>query len=165
MSSSPSVGAQEREPLFDAVLTPYRSLSPRAFFLLMAGMVSIGFCLGLAFFLMGAWPVIGFMGLEYFLLYLAFRINYRRARNFERLVLTRDNLEVQRVDHYGRGQRWNFQPYWLQVQLLPREAPDPDITLTSHGRSMVIGRFLAPEERISLAGALNAALARVRAET
>ena len=162
MSASPPTDVQDQETLFDAVLTPYRSLSPRAFLLLMSGVAMLGFCMGTAFFLMGAWPVVGFMGFDFFLLYLAFRINYRRARSFESLLLTRDNLEVTRVDHHGRGQRWNFQPYWLQVQLLPAGAPDPDITLTSHGQSMVIGRFLAPDERKSLAAALNEALARVR---
>jgi len=162
MSRSPHAAAVEQEAVFDAVLTPYRSLPPKAFLLLMCGLAVIGFSLSLAFFLSGAWPVIGFMGVEWFLLYLAFRINYRRGRNYESLVLTRDKLEVQRVDHWGREQRWSFQPYWLQVQLLPAGAPDPDLALTSHGRSMTIGGFLAPEERITLASALNEALARVR---
>lgn len=162
MSSSPRPAAPGQDAIFDAVLTPYRSLPPKAFFLLMSGVALLGFCMGLGFFLIGAWPVIGFMGFEFFLLYLAFRINYRRARNFESLVLTRDNLELQRVDHRGREQRWNFQPYWLQVQLLPANSPDPDLALTSHGRRLVIGSFLAPEERISLAAALNKALAQVR---
>ena len=165
MSSSPHAIAGEQEAIFDAILTPYRSLSPKAFLLLMCGLAALGFCLSLVFFLNGAWPVIGFMGLEWFLLYLAFRINYRRAKNYESLVLTRDKLEVQRVDHWGREQRWSFQPYWLQVQLLPADAPDPDLALTSHGRSMIIGGFLAPEERKSLAAALNSALARVRSGT
>jgi hypothetical protein len=34
---------------------------------------------GLAFLLMGAWPVFGFFGLDVLAIYWAFRINFRRA--------------------------------------------------------------------------------------
>lgn len=162
MAETATEGGQGGELLFDAVLTPHRSLSPQGFLILMAAVGSMGFCLGLGFFLIGAWPVVGFMGLEFLLLYVAFRINYRRARAFETLALTRNSLEVRRVDHYGRAQRWRFQPHWLRVELLPPEGPDPQLALTSHGRRLMIGGFLAPEERVSLASALRQALDRLR---
>lgn len=162
MTESPTATRVGEPLLFDAVLTPYRSLPPQGFLLLMAAVALVGFCAGLGFFLIGAWPVVGFMGLELLLLYLAFRINYRRARAFETLALTRDALEVRRVDHRGRAQSWRFQPHWLRVELLPPEGPDPQLALTSHGRRLVIGGFLAPEERVSLAAALRGALERLR---
>jgi len=161
-TEKPAGEGPDEELLFDALLTPYRSLPPQGFFLLMAAVGGVGFLAGLGFFLIGAWPVVGFMGLEFLLLYLAFRLNYRRARAFETLALTREALEVRRVDHRGRAQSWRFQPYWLRVELLPPEGPDPQLALTSHGRRLVIGGFLAPEERISLAGALRGALERLR---
>lgn len=163
MSQHSPDGAATEELIFDAVLTPHRSLSPRGFYLLMAAVALLGFSLGLGFFLIGAWPVVGFMGLEFLLLFLAFRVNYRRGSSFETLALTRDRLEVRRVDHRGRAQSWSFQPYWLRVELLPPQGPDPQLALTSHGRRLIIGRFLAPAERISLAEALQSAVLRTRA--
>ena len=35
---------------------PHRSLSPRGFALVMAALGSLAFCIGLGFFLLGAWP-------------------------------------------------------------------------------------------------------------
>lgn len=162
MTEVSTASGPSEELLFDAVLTPHRSLPPQGFLLLMTAVALAGLCLGLGFFLLGAWPVAGFMGLELLLLYLAFRISYRRARAFETLALTRSALEVCRVDHRGRARCWRFQPYWLRVELLPPQGPDPQLALTSHGRRLVIGGFLAPEERISLAQALRRALERLR---
>ncbi len=149
-------------PLFDARLTPHRSLSPRGFALLMAGVCAVSFTAGLAFFLMGAWPVVGFMGLDVALIYGAFRLNYRRARMFEELVLTREALTVRRVDLRGAEKRWSFQPYWLQVRMDDPPEPASRLTLRSHGRSLSIGDFLSPDERLALAKELRRHLAVCR---
>ncbi|MFC4351964.1 DUF2244 domain-containing protein [Fodinicurvata halophila] len=148
--------------LFDAVLMPHRSLSPRGFLILMTLIASFGFFAGVGFFLAGAWPVVGFMGLEYLLVYIAFRVNYRRGRMFEQLVLTRDDLVVRRVNHWGEETRWRLQPYWLRVDMRDPPEHDSQLTLRTHGKSLVIGSFLTPDERLSLAQALQSALDRVR---
>lgn len=151
----------EAPVLFDATLTPHRSLSPRGFLILMAVICAVSFAAGLAFFLAGAWPVVGFLGLDVLLIYLAFRINYRRARRFETLELTAGNLTVRRVDHWGKESRWRFQPTWLQVQIDDPPAHHSQLTLRSHGRSLTIGAFLTSEERLELARALRRALAKL----
>lgn len=146
--------------LFDAVLTPHRSLSPLGFLLLMTALVAVSFLAGVFFLAAGAWPVAGFLGLDVLLVYIAFRINYRRARAYETLHLTRRALTVCRVDPAGRERRWQFAPAWLQVLLDgPRASP---LVLRSHGKSLAIGGFLTADERRSLAAALRAALAEAR---
>ena len=147
---------------FDAVLTPHRSLSPRGFLVLMAAICTVSFAAGLFFFLVGAWPVIGFLGLDVVLIYVAFRINYRRARMYETLHLTREALTVRRFDPKGRERHWRFRPAWLQVLLDDPPAAGNRLTLRSHGRSLAIGGFLTSDERRTLAEALNAALAEAR---
>lgn len=156
--------AQSRDTplLFDAVLTPHRSLSPRGFVILMAAVCLVSFGAGLAFFLVGAWPVVGFLGFDVLLIYLAFRINYRHARMYERVELARDRLVVRRVDHWGKERRWDFQPTWLQVLIDEPPAHDSRLTLRSHGRSLDVGHFLTAEERLDLAKALRQALAKLR---
>jgi uncharacterized membrane protein len=128
----------------------------------MAAIALVSFCVGVAFVLMGAWPVTGFFGFDVALIYLAFRINYRRARMFETLALTASELTVERVSHRGRRQTWQFQPYWLRVTMDDPPQHDSRLTLSSHGRSLTIGAFLSPEERLELAEALRGALARLR---
>ncbi|MDZ7714358.1 MAG: DUF2244 domain-containing protein [Rhodovibrio sp.] len=102
--------------VFDAILTPHRSLSKRGFTLLMTGVCVVSFTAGLGFFLIGAWPVVGFMGLDVLLIYGAFKLNFRAARLYETVTLTRDDLTVRRVSPRGDSQIWRFQPAWLQVR-------------------------------------------------
>ena len=148
---------------FDAVLTPNRSLGPRGFVILMSAICGVSFVAGFVFFLVGAWPVVGFLGLDVVLIYAAFRINYRRASMRENLHLTRDNLTVERVNHWGESQTWRFTPAWLQVGV---EKPAPrggGLILRSHGESLAIARFLTWDEQKDLAEALRQALARASA--
>lgn len=152
----------DEAPLFDAILTPHRSLPPRAFLLFMAALASLSFSVGLYFILSGAWPVFGFLGLEVFLVWGAFRLNYRSARQFERLVLTREALAVRRVTHYGEERAWSFQPAWVRVEIEEPAEPDTPLLLRSHGRRLSIGSFLSAPERVDLAKALRAALAEAR---
>lgn len=149
--------------VFDAVLTPHRSLSPRGFFVLMTAIGTVSFIAGLAFFLIGAWPVVGFLGLDVLLVYIAFRANFRHARMYETVTLTRDDLVVQRVSPRGDAQRWRFQPAWLQVLMDDPPAHDSRLTLRSHGRSLCVGDFLTAEERADFARALRRALAQASA--
>jgi len=150
-----------RAPWFDAVLYACPSLSPRGFLVFMTALCLIGFTTGAVFALSGAWPVIGFFGLELLLLYIAFRINYRRQRMFETLLLTEEALLVTRVRPERRTERWRFQPYWLRVAIddAPRRAGV--LTLTSHGRTLEIGAFLTAGEKLDVAKALSDALGRL----
>lgn len=148
--------------VFDAVLTPHRSLSPRGFAILMTAVAGVSFSAGLAFFLIGAWPVMGFFGLDLLLFYWAFRVNYRRGRMYENLRLTREDLTVRRVDHWGAAKTWQFQPYWLQVLMDDPPRHESQLRLRSHGRAVTVGSFLTPEERLDLAQALRRELDNLR---
>jgi uncharacterized membrane protein len=151
------------DPAFlDVVLTPHRSLGPRGFFVLMASVSALCFAGGVVFAHFGAWPVAGFFGLDVALIYLAFRASYRSAARRETIRLTSDALRVERIEPSGRRQAWTFQPYWLRVRLQEPPGRASVLSLASHGRALVIGAHLAPEERASLAVALKAALERAR---
>ncbi len=148
--------------LFDAVLEPHRSLSQSGFLTLMAAIITISFAAGIAFTFMGAWPVFAFFAIDAVLIYMAFKINYRGAREYETIRLTEEKLTVVRVNAGGRVQRWSFQPYWLKVDLEDPPRQDSKLMLTSHGKSLVIGSFLAPHERLDFARALESALYKLR---
>src|SRR5258707_6964930 len=146
---------------FDAMLYPHRSLPPRGFIVLMLVLSIVSFVAGVSFVLLGAWPILGFFGLDVLLVYLAFRASYRSARMHEWVRLTEDTLTVDRVAQRGERRRWQFQPYWLRVVFEEQEETNR-LVLTSHGRELVLGGFLAPNERKTLAMALKEALTRWR---
>jgi len=164
LQAAPSHETQSPRPLyFDAVLRPNRSLGPTGFLVVMGILTLASFVAGVVFTLMGAWPVFGFFGLDVALVYLAFRRNYYSGRLTETIRLDEDTLEVIRTQPDGAARRWTFQPYWLRLTEPDPEREDSQIILSSHGRRLIIGSFLAPEERIDLARALGQALARHRA--
>lgn len=162
VQDSTGLEAPPAEPLFNAVLHPYRSLSRAGFLVLMTGISAVSFTAGAAFLAMGAWPIFGFFGLDVLLVYLAFRANYRWGRMYETVLLTEDTLTIERVNPDGRIHRWRFQPYWLRVSMDDPPRHDSALTLTSHGKALVIGAFLTPEERLELALALRKALHKLR---
>jgi len=147
---------------FERVLLPHRSLPPRSFQLLMLLLGAISGGASLVFVIVGAWPVCGFFGLDVLLLYLAFRISYRSARQHETLRLAGDQFTVERVSIRGERRVWRFQPFWLRIVLEERTDESNRLSVTSHGRSLVIGDFLPPPSRRELAGSLKRALAHWR---
>ena len=84
---------------------------------LMAAVCAVSFGTGLFFYLLGAWPVIGFMGLDVALIYVAFKLNFRALRLYETVDLTHDALTVTRVAPSGKAQSWSFNPYWVRLSL------------------------------------------------
>ena len=147
---------------FSAVLTPHRSLSPKGFMVLMAAVCVVSFATGLFIFLLGAWPVIGFMGLDVVLIYVAFQMNFRALKLYETVDLTQEALTVTRVAPSGKAQSWSFNPYWVRLMLEPRLGRSSELSLASHGKRLVFARFLSDAEREDFASALSSALASAR---
>lgn len=152
------------EPLFlDAVVYPHRSLSRRGFLALMAAICACSVAVGMAFFLMGAWPVVGFLGLDVLIVYVAFRLNFRAARAYETLRLTRERLEVTKIDPRGRRRQAEMEPTWLAVDMDDPPNRRSKLILRSRGRTLEIGTFLTPSEKLDLARTLRRALEAARA--
>src|SRR6188472_1965379 len=149
--------------LFSAIITPHRSLSGTGFLAVMALVGGFSFIGGMFFFLLGAWPVIGFLGLDVVLVYWAFRTNYRAAAAFEEVTVTPSELRVRRVSHRGQVAEWTLNPLWTQ---LDRERHEEfgllKLFLVSRGRRLAVAGFLSPKERESFAAALSAALGEAR---
>jgi len=151
--------ALDQPKLFSARLTPHRSLNRTGFLVLMAFIAAVSFVAGVAFLLMGAWPVLGFFGLDVLVIYWAFRINFRRAAASEEISVTPSELRVRRVSHRGHVVEWVLNPLWVQFeQKSHAEFGIERLYLVSRGRRVSIGSFLGPDEKASLAKALLAAL-------
>jgi uncharacterized membrane protein len=149
-------------PIFSAVLTPHRSLTRHGLAIVM-GLVGVSsFVAGTVFFIAGAWPIVGFLGLDVALVYLAFRLNNRQARAFETVEVTREALTVCKVDARGRSQSFGLDPYWTRLELGRREWGVTDLWLATRGERLAVGRFLNPADRESFAKALSKALAEAR---
>jgi uncharacterized membrane protein len=141
---------------FATSLVPHRSLSPEGFKWLIRGAIAANLLIGLPMMLLGAWPVLGFMGLDVWLLYWLFQRSYLDARRSETLTLTDRELIVERIAPDGEREQHRLDAYWLRVEDGER------LVVVSRGNRVVIGRFLSPGEREAVGERLKAALAALR---
>jgi uncharacterized membrane protein len=149
--------------LFSAIITPHRSLTGTGFLAVMMLVGGFSFIAGMVFFLLGAWPVVGFLGLDVLLVYWAFRVNYRAAAAFEEVTVTPSELRVRRVSHRGQVAEWTLNPLWTQLDRdIHEEFGLQHLFLVSRGRKLPVAGFLSPPERESFAAALSAALGEAK---
>lgn len=153
----------ESAPEHDFVLLPHRSLGPRGFLVVMALIGGVSFTAGAIFMLQGAWPVMGFLGLDVLLVWFAFRMSYRAARQRERVVIDDGTLTVMRRRPDGRVQSWSFPSYWSQTDMETDPAGGRKLYVGSHGRRVRIGAFLPQTELVEFRHTLDDALQLSRA--
>lgn len=164
-SLGPAPSGRNNGPEFDALLYPNRSLPNFGYRAVMTIVIVSNLIFGVYFFAIGAWPVIGFCGLDIFLVWLAFRLSYKQGRLRERVVVAPGDLRVSRVLPSGHESRWRIEPFWARVVIDRPDEHEARVRIVSKGRSLVLGSFLSPEERMSFGKALNAAILRARGET
>lgn len=157
--NGPTAFSTGRPEPFTAVLRPHRSLSRGGFLALMCVLGTFGFAVGLGFFLAGAWPVVGFLGLDVALVYAAFRAYDRAASAEEHIVLSEGELVVRRIGTDGGDGAFTFNPYWVRLALMERPDGSNELSVSAHGHRLVIGGFLGARERARFARRLSAALA------
>jgi uncharacterized membrane protein len=146
----------------DAVLRPNRSLSPIGFYVLMSILSGVSLIVATAFVLKGAWPVFGFFGADVLGVYWAFKLSYRQGREREFVRVTPDQLSIERVDVQGKCRAESFPSFWARVTIDDPPQHESQLTISASGRSAIVGRFLAPEERASFADVLRDALMRAK---
>ena len=155
--------APDEPTLFSAMLTPHRSLGRTGFVVLMCLIGGISFVAGLMFFIAGAWPVMGFFGLDVLLIYIAFKVSYHSAAAYEQVTMTPSTLTVRKVSHRGKVAEWTLNPVWVRLQREGNEEFGIErLFLVSHGRRLPVGTFLGPEEKANFASGLSAALGEAR---
>ena len=101
--------------LFSALLTPHRSLNRTGFLVLMGFVCAVSFIAGMVFLMMGAWPVLGFFGLDVLAIWWAFRINFRTGKACEEITVTPSELRVRRTSHRGHVVEWVLNPLWVRL--------------------------------------------------
>ena len=149
------LGQREPDHLFgDAHAAP---LAERAGFLVVMLVVgAISFVAGMVFLLIGAWPVVGFLGLDVLLIYWALPANYRgaarlRAGDGDR----RASCACARSATAARCAEWTLNP-GVGASSIARPTRSSALSGCSWcrtGRRLAIAGFLGPAEKESFAAA------------
>jgi uncharacterized membrane protein len=158
---------QQLEPLertiFAKRLSPHRSLSAANFRILLAVFGGVSLLTSLPFFFLGAWPVVGFMGLDVALLYWAFRANLNAAAAYEQVLLTALELRFAQVSATGKKAEWHFHPSWVRlVREEHAEFGTQRLALVSRGQSVEVAAFLDPAAKAAFADEFSKALMTAR---
>jgi uncharacterized membrane protein len=162
-SPNPAMSTGADAVVFRAKLNPHRSLSRKGHVILFAAVILVTSIISIPFYILGALPVVGFLGLDVVLLWIAFRVSNARARAYEELVLTHIELLFRRISWRGRLSQWRFNPLWVKLASEEHhEFGTQRIALVEGQRQVEMGSFLGAEEKADFARALKAALAVAR---
>lgn len=151
------------ETVFAATIRPHRSLSREGARLVVTLVAAAGVISSIPFMIAGAWPVAGYFGLDVLLLYVAFRVNHKRAADFEEVQLTYVDLSLRKISHRGASREWRFNPAWVKIE----RQEDEDfglqrLAIVSGATSIDVADQLSPQERAEFARAFEAGLIEAR---
>ena len=151
------------KPVFEALLTPHRSLGRRGLTVLLCLVTATSLAHAVIFAMAGAWPVLVFFVAELLLLIGAFWLNNRAARAHEIVSVSRTSLSVLKVAPSGRSRDFRCNPFWARFHVARHdEIGITAMHISGEGRTTDVGSFLNPDDRESFARAFSGALATVR---
>jgi len=154
-------GDDTHAPVFQALITPYRSLTRNGVTTLLVVLSLFAGLIVLRFWLLGAWPVVLFSVLEIPLVAFLLWLNFRRGRAREMILIDQQSVQVTRTDWRGRRSRFALPVAWLRVDHDTQRGASR-ILLRSRGKTREVGGFLHEPERESLYKALVEALFALR---
>ena len=154
----------QAKPIFAATLTPHRSLTPNGKRIVIGLVSAMALVPGIVFYVAGAWPVLGFMGLDVLAIWVAFTVSMRGGKAFEVLTLWPGSLELKRVDPKGKEDTLSFTP--ADVRFLVDRDYNERVTalwLKDAAGKVPLGAFLSTDEKLSLSKVFGTALRKSRA--
>ena len=153
----------QAKPLFAATLTPHRSLTPNGKRIVIALVCALALVPGVIFYLVGAWPVIGFIGLDVLAIWAAMTISMRGGKAYEMLTLWPASLELRKIGPDGEVETLGFTPAAVRF-VVDRDFNErvTALWLKDGARKVPLGAFLSPDEKLSLSKVFGTALRKAR---
>ena len=153
---------EDDRTIFEAVLTPHRSLTGTQASAVALVLSGLSVSLGGALAWLGAWPVLGFSGAEIAIAAALLVRHARAGRATEHVRLTGRMIHVVRDDGRGRVQRRAFSTAWLAVALEERPGTVSRLVLRGRGLAFEIAPVLGEDEKRAFGAALAVALDDLR---
>lgn len=155
--------ADRKSPLFAALLTPHRAMDQKGIKRVIAFTAVMASIPGITFFAMGAWPVVGLLGLDVLLLWWAMSASLKSGEDYEEITLWPDALDIRRITARGQETAISFNPFYVRLSITRDDQNNVTaIRLSSCGQTTEIGRFLTPYDKGQFAVAFADALYRAK---
>jgi uncharacterized membrane protein len=152
-------------PLYmDAVISPNRSLNRTGMHVLLGVVIAFNLMIAVFLLVLGAPPVLPFLGLDVLALWLALRASFRAAERKERVRVTAEAVTVSREDEKGARVIWTSPTAFTGVDVDQPDEHEARVRLRIYRRRLTLARALSPPERVEFADALRQAIRDARAE-
>ncbi|MBC7670320.1 DUF2244 domain-containing protein [Caulobacter sp. DWR2-3-1b2] len=152
-------------PLYlDAVIKPNRSMNRQGLYVLLGVLTAFNLMVGIFLLILGAPPVLPFLGLDVLAMGLALRASFRAAERSERVRVTAEAVTVSREDEKGARVIWTSPTAFTRVGVEQAGEHEARVRLMMSRRRLTLARALSPLERVDFARALERAILDARAE-
>ncbi len=111
------------------------------------------------------WGILPFLLIALSGMWLGIKRNLRDLNLTEELTLSPDRIAIKRRNARGPDQKWDANPYWVELKLHPKGKVENYITLRGSDREVELGAFLSPDERLKLHSELSKRLDAVQRPT
>ena len=96
--------------------------------------------------------------MDVFLLYYAFKINYKSGEIFETIKIIREKLSITRNFPSGKRQVWNLETYWTKVEISNPALNQHNLIVKSKDKVVLLGSFLNLNDKKKLLNKIESAL-------
>jgi len=148
----------------DAVIRPNRSLGRTGMAVVLGVVIAFNLMVAVFLLVLGAPPVLPFLGLDVLALWLALRASNRALSRSERVRVTAEAITVSREDAKGAKVVWTSPTAFTRVDLDQPGEHESRVRLFMSRRRLTLARALSPDERVQFAHALERAIKSARAE-
>ncbi len=147
---------EKNKKYLDLILYPNCSLTIKSLIFLSLLFTTLSFFISLYFITNGAWPVGVFLFIDLLIILLAFKINFRRAQMYERIIIA-EKILIKKNNFRGRERVIKIEPSWLRLKVYCNNNSG-HLEIISKGKSQIIGNYLNITELKKLAKEIKKAL-------
>ena len=101
--------------------------------------------MGVRFVIIGAWPILIFGIIEFFILVLCTYLYFNFAKKKERIILNQEELKIQKLNDQKIEDDQSYNLHWSSLKNNKN-----DLTVTYAGKKNTFAKFLSPQRRLKL---------------
>ena len=126
-------------------IKPNKSLNHKQIILFLIITGGLIFFMGVRFVIVGAWPILIFGIIEFFILVLCTYLYFNFAKKKERIILNREELQIQKLNDQEIEDDQSYNLHWSSLKNNKN-----DLTVNYAGKKNTFAKFLSPQRRLKL---------------
>jgi len=126
-------------------IKPNKSLNHKQIILFLIITGGLIFFMGVRFVIVGAWPILIFGIVEFFILVLCTYLYFNFAKKKERIILNQEELKIQKLNDQEIEDDQSYNLHWSSLKNNKN-----DLTVHYAGKKNTFAKFLGPQRRLKL---------------